>query len=203
MAKDWVGKLRVYLSSGTSYHAFCWISLWKDGSLLFGFLPNISLTEYGSVVQRSGRFTGHTKTLRAGNIDIQDAKSPHISFHPPTRIKHRGGVPQMRSGASYVDRWQLDWFPVKSAMHLLSAKTGYIASLQKVPQLKQPYEIVNVPANVQYLEMKLLVYPRKPIMLHDPRSLTKLIGGCPHYIVCCYFYQCEPCVPEIYVAAET
>jgi len=109
----------------------------------------------------------------------------------------------MRSGASYVDRWQLDWFPVKSAMHLLSTKTGYIASLQKVPQLKQPYEIVNVPANVQYLEMKLLVYPGKPIMLHDPRSLTKLIGGCPHYIVCCYFYQCEPCVPEIYVAAET
>ena len=203
MAKDWIGKLRVYLSSGNSYHAFCWISLWKDGSLLFGLSPKVSFTEYGSAVERSGRFTGHTKTLRAGDINIQDAKSPHVSFHPPTRIQHKGGIAQMRSGASYVDRWQLDWFPVKSAMHLLSAKTGYITSLEEVLQLKQPYEIVNVPANVQYLEMKLLVYPRKPIILHDPTSLTKLIGGCPHYIVCCYFYQCDPCVPELYMSAET
>jgi hypothetical protein len=203
LAKDWIGKLRVYLSSGNSYYAFCWISLWKDGSLLFGLFPKVSFTEYGSAVERSGRFTGHTKTLRAGNINIQDAKSPHVSFHPPTRIQHKSGIAQMRSGASYVDRWQLDWFPVKSAMHLLSAKTGCIASLERVLQLKQPYEIVNVPENVQYLEMKLLVYPREPVILHDPTSLTKLIGGCPHYIVCCYFYQCDPCVPELYMAAET
>ena len=188
MSKEWIGKIRVYLYLRRIHREFCWISLWKDGSLLFGFSPEMHFTKYGSAIGRSGYFTEHIKTLTRGDISINDAKYPHVSLHPPIGVKHMSGIAQMRDGTHYIDRWELDWFPVTRPIHLLSVKTGDMASLQAVSEFKRPYEIVSVPLNVQHMQMNLWAYPKSPILLHDPKSITKLIGGCPHYFVCCYFY---------------
>lgn len=201
MVKEWAGKIRVYLQLKGKYYAFFWISMWKDDSLLCGFMPRMHWTEYGTAITRSDNFIDHTQTIVSGNIDIKKTGFLHISFHPP-RLYQRSGVAHVKDKLGFVDKWALDWFPVRKPSHLLSADTGDITNLERAVEWKKPYEIVNVPSNIQYLRMNLVLYPKSPNLLHDPNSITKLIGICPNYIVCCYFYSSAPSVPAFYAAAE-
>ena len=199
MGKDWAGKIRVYLHLNGEYYAFFWISMWKDGSLLCGFMHRMNWTDYGTAITQSGNFVNHAETIARGNVKIRNTKDLHISFHPP-RIYQKIGVAHIKDTSGFVDRWELDWFPVNKSSHLFSADTGEIAALERVQELKKPYEIVDLLANTQCLRMNLVLYPKSPRIIHDPNSITKLIGICPNYIVCCYFYNTTPGVPAFYVA---
>jgi len=203
MAKEWVGKIRVYLHLKGEYRSFLWISMWKDGSLICGFMPRMNWTEYGTAMTKLGNFVDHKQTIASGNVTIKNAEDLHISFHPhPPRLNRKSAVVNIKDKSGFIDKWDLNWFPVNKPSHLFSADTGDIANLEKVGELKKPYEIVDVPSSVQYLRMNLVLYPRSPTTLHDPNSITKLIGICPNYIVCCYFYNTTPGVPAFYAAAS-
>lgn len=201
MAKEWIGKIRVYLKLNQNYYAFFWLSMWQDGSLSCGFMPKMQRTEYGTTITHDGNFTNHQKAITKGNVDIKKASFLHVSFHPP-RLSQKTGVAHIKDRAGYVDKWDVDWFPVKRPTHLFTVDTGNITILEKAVIFKKPYEVVVVPSNIKYLRMNLFIYPRTAVRFHDPNSITKLIGICPNFIVCCYFYQRELCIPAFYVAGE-
>jgi len=198
---EWIGKVRVYLYLRGNYYEFCWINLWKDGSLFFGFMSKIPFIEYGTAKTKSGDFVEHVQTLARGNINIKEANFPHLSFHPP-RVSQKTGIVHIRDGKNFVDKWDLDWFPVNKPMHLMTIYSGDITRLKKVIKLKKPNEVVNLSSNIKYLRMDLILYPRVPNIFHDPKSFTKLIGVCPNYLVCCYFYSCNPSDAAFYAATE-
>ncbi|GAI29754.1 unnamed protein product, partial [marine sediment metagenome] len=113
-------------------HVFVlWIEFLQDSSFSLGFLSRVfKFTEYGSAIARSGYFTEHVKILTSGNVDIKDADSPHVTFHPP-KIRQDRGVVHMVAKNGLVDEFELDWFPVKKDQTLLYAFTGDIAALDK------------------------------------------------------------------------
>ena len=158
---EWVGKIRVYLYLSGNYYEFCWINLWKDGSLFFGFMSRIPFTEYGTAKIQSGDFIEHIQTLARGNLNIKEANFPKLSFHPP-RVSQKTGIVHIRDGRNFVDKWDLDWFPVKKPTHLLTIDSGRITTFEKTVKLKRPNEVVSLPVNIEYLRMDLILYPRKP-----------------------------------------
>ena len=191
--KEWIGKrkIRIYLLWRGRYHSFCWIKLLTDASFSFGFEPKElqKMREYGSVVTRSGDFVEHTQTLRSGNIDIENVRESHLTFHPP-RIRQKKGIVQIKANDNkIVDKFELGWFPVNRIQTPLYIYTGDISKLEKANNPKGRYEIVNIPYNVQFVRMEFTLYPitKKPV--DDPHALANILGFCPHYIVSCRFYQ--------------
>ena len=206
MKKEWIGKIRIYLYLRESFYSFCWINMLKDGSLSFGFMSKtLRFTEYGSCVVRSGAFTDHTQTLTRGNMDIKNANTPHVTFHPP-RIDKKSGIAHMVDDKGKVDEWELDWFPVKKPQSLLYAYTGNITALDKTFQPKGRYLIATLPPNSQCLRMELILYPNPdpqfPKVVHYPSAVANIHGGCPNYIVSCYFYDNNLVKPALYVASD-
>ena len=207
MKKEWIGKVRIYLYFRKTYYSFCWISMEKDGSLLFGFSSKtLRFIEYGNSVVRSGIFTEHTQTLTRGNMDIKDAKTPHVTFHPP-RIEQKSGIAHMVDDKGKVDEWELDWFPVKRPQSLLYAYTGNITVLDKTFQPKGRHLIATVPPNLQCLRMELILYPnldpQSPKVIHYPNAVANIHGVCPNYIVSCYFDKHSLVAPALYIATDS
>ena len=205
--KEWIGKVRIYLRLRNTYYSFCWISMEKDASLLFGFTSKtLRCIEYGSCVVRSGAFTDHTQTLTRGNIDIKKANTPHVTFHPP-KIDQKSGIAHMVDAKGKVDEWELDWFPVKKSQPLLFAYTGNVTTLDKTFQPKGRHLIACLPPNLQCLRMELILYPnldpQLPKVVHYPNALANIHGVCPNYIVSCYFYQNNLVDPALYIATDS
>jgi len=206
LRKEWIGKVRMYLHFRATYYSFCWISMEKDGSLLFGFSSKtLRFIEYGSSVVRSDIFTEHTQTLTRGNMDIKDAKTPHVTFHPP-RIEQKSGIAHMVSDKGKVDEWELDWFPVKKAQLLLCAYTGDIAMLPKEIEPKGRHEVARLPSNVQCLRMELVLHPKSEKslkVLHSLGAVANIHGVCPKYVVSCHFYNNNLVEPALYMASDS
>jgi hypothetical protein len=202
--KEWIGKLRIYLLRGDVYYSFCWISMEKNGSLLFGFSSkNMRFTEYGSCVVRSGFFTNHSQTKTKGNLSIKKADKPHITFHPPT-IVQKVGITHMVDGKGKVDEWNLDWFPVKRPQALLFAYSGDISKLDEVTKLKGNRQVIRVTKNVNCLRMELILHPipKSNVIIGRPDTLTNILGFCPNYIVCCEFDPVNIVDPAVYIATD-
>lgn len=175
----------------------------KDASLLFGFMSKtLRFIEYGSAVVRSGAFTEHAQTLTRGNMDIKDADTPHVTFHPP-RIEQKSGIAHMVDGKGKVDEWELYWFPVKKPQSLLYAYTGDITMLEKTVQPKGRCQIVMVPSDLQCLRMELILYPRSTKLVHYPSAVANIHGVCPNYIVSCYFDKHNLVAPALYIATDS
>ena len=204
MRKEWIGQIRIYLHLRKSYYSFCWINLQEDGSLSFGSLSKtLKFAEYGTAVVRSGYFTDHTQTLTRGNVDIKDADRPHVTFHPPS-INQASGIVHMRdSNGKVIDEWELDWFPVKKAQLLLCAYTGDITMLPKEVKPKGRYKVARLSSSLQCLRMELILYPLSATLVHDPSAVANIHGGCPNYIVSCYFYNNNLVEPALYVASDS
>ena len=146
-----IRKIRICFAWRGSHYSFCWIELLQDSSFSLGFPSRVfKFTEYGSAIARSGEFTEHLKVLTSGNVDIKDADSPHVSFHPP-KIGQSEGVVHMVAKNGKVDEWELDWFPVEKAHLLLCAFTGDIARLDKTMETKTRSQVVLVPSDLHCL----------------------------------------------------
>jgi hypothetical protein len=204
-----IRRIRIYFAWRGGYYSFCWIEFLQDGSFSLGFLSRVfKFTEYGSAIARSGHFTEHVKVLTSGNVDIKDADSPHVTFHPP-KIGQNRGVIHMVAKNGLVDEFELDWFPVKKAQALLYAFTGDIATLDRVAKTMSQYQIVSVPSNLRCLRMELTVYPRSPkypkpaTIIHIPNAVGNIHGGCPDYIVSCHFYENDLVEPALYLASDS
>jgi len=92
-----IRRIRIYFAWRGDYYSFCWIEFLQDGSLSLGFLSRVfKFTEYGSAIARSGYFREHTEILTSGNVDIKDADSPHVTFHPPNIGQNKGIVHMTR-----------------------------------------------------------------------------------------------------------
>ena len=202
-------RIRIHFAWRGSYYSFCWIEFLQDSSFSLGFLSRVfKFTEYGSAIARSGHFTEHVQILTSGNIDIKDAESPHVTFHPP-KIGQKSGIVHMKANNGIVDEFKLDWFPVKQTQALLYAFTGDIATLDETSKKMPRYQIVSVPSNLQCLLMELIVYPRSPKypkpanIVHIPRAVGNIHGACPDYIVSCYFYGNDLVQPALYLASDS
>ena len=204
--KEWIGKVRIYLRYRNVYYQFCWISMERDASLLFGFTSKtIKFIEYGSSTVRSGYFTDHTQVITRGKMRIREANTPHITFHPP-KIYQKSGIAHMVDEGGKVDEWELDWFPVKKAQSLLFAYTGGIDALDTVLKPKGRHQVVDVPHNSQYLRMEMTLYPnlnpQAPKIVHRSNAVANIHGLCVNYIVGCHFYPNAPTDPAVYVATD-
>lgn len=202
--KEWIGKLRISLLLRNAYYSFCWISMERDGSLLFGFSSkSVKLTEYGRSVVRSGYFTNHSQTLTRGNLDIKNTNKPHITFHPP-KIVQKAGIAHMVDDKGKVDEWDLDWFPVRKPQALLFAYSGDIGRLDKVTQPKGNSQVVRVPNDVHCLRMELVLHPipKSPQLIGQTDTITNILGFCPNYIVCCGFYPMNIVDQAVYIATN-
>jgi hypothetical protein len=204
-----IRRIKIHFAWGGDCYSFCWIEFLKDGSFSLGFLSGVfEFTEYGSAIARSGYFTEHEKILTSGSVDINDAESPHVTFHPP-RIGQNTGIVHLIAKNGIVDEFELDWFPVKKVQVLLYAFTGDIAALDKAAKKIPRYQIVSVPSNLQCLRMELTVYPRSPkypkpaTIIHMPSAVGNIHGGCPDYIVSCYFYENALVAPALYLASDS
>ena len=199
-----IRKIRIYLRLRRNLHSFCWINLLKNGSLSFGFTSKTQkLVEYGTSVVRSGFFGEHARILTRGTVDIKDAKTPHVTFHPP-RIEQKSGVAHVIASNGRVDEWELDWFPVKKPQLLLAAYTGDIAMLD-IAKPQGQYEVVDVPPNLHCLRMEMVLYPlptKSAIRVDDPNAVANIIGRCPNYIVSCPFYENPLGLLGFYVATD-
>jgi hypothetical protein len=178
-------------------------------SFSLGFLSEVfKFTEYGSAIVRSGHFTEHTKIITSGNINIINAKNPHVTFHPP-KIGQNKGIVHMTAINGKVDEFQLDWFPVKKAQPVLYTFTGDIATLDKATKTMPQYQIVSVPSSLQCLRMELIIYPqsakypKQAIFTHFPEAIGNIHGSCPDYIVSCYFYGNNLVEPALYLATDS
>jgi hypothetical protein len=203
--KEWIGKVRIYLGYRKSLYKFCWISMEKDNSLLFGFSSKtFRFIEYGSSVVRAGYFTDESPILTRGNINVKDAKTPHITFHPP-RLYQKSGLVHMIDENGRVDEWELDWFPVKKPNSLLFAYTGSLLALDRETKPKGKYQVVVIPPNLQCLRMELILFPnlspQTPKVLHRPDAVGNVHGLCVNYIVSCYFYPNPLGKPAVFIAA--
>ena len=174
----------------------------KGGSLSFGFMSKtLRFVEYGSAVVRSGAFTGLAQTLTRGNIGIKDARTPHVTLHPP-RIAQNCGVAHMLDDKGKVDEWDLDWFPVKKPVSILYAYSGDITILEKSAKPKGNRQIVGVPSDVECLLMTLVLNPRSSQVIHYPNIIANVHGFCPDFIVSCYFEKIGLVAPAVFVATE-
>ena len=203
-----IRRIRICLFWRSVYYSFCWIEFLEDRSFSLGFLSKaFKLSEFGSAVLRDGKFSGHASTLSSGNVNIRDAINPHITFHPP-KIWQSKGVVHMAAKNGIVDEFELDWFPVKETKMLLCAYTGEINKLDKDNKRKSRYQIINVPPDFRCLRMELVIYPRLPKypkpakIIHIPTAIGNIHGGCPDYIISCYFYKNEVVVPQFYYSSE-
>jgi hypothetical protein len=203
-----IRKIRICLFWRGIYYSFCWVEFLEGGSFSLGFLSSVfKFTEYGTARLRDGHFCDHVKTLTSGDVDIKNADSPHITFHTP-HIEQNSGIVHMVAANGKVDELKINWFPVRKANILLYAYTGDIAKLDIDRKKKSRYQIVNVPLGVRCLRMELLIYPRtpeypKPAKLkHNPNAIANIHGGCPDYMLSCYFYQNAVVDPQLYFAAE-
>ncbi|MGD0779392.1 MAG: hypothetical protein ABR954_01230 [Dehalococcoidales bacterium] len=201
-------KIRICLFWKGNYYSFCWIELLKDGSFSLGFLSKVfKFTEYGTARLRDGYFSGHVKTLTSGNLNINDAKSPHVTFHTP-HIEQNSGIVHMVAENGEIDQLELNWFPVRKVDTLLYAYSGNIAKLDRDKKKKSRYQIVNVPSDVQCLRMELMIYPRvpkypkPPKIIHNPSAIANIHGGCPDYMLSCCFYKNAVVEPQFYFASE-
>jgi len=200
--KDWIGELRIYLLQRGVYRSFCWMNMQQNGSLLFSFSSKTArLIEYGRSVVQSGNFVDHSKTITRGTIDIKDAKHPHISFHPP-RITQKSGIAHLKDANGNVDEWDLDWFPVKNSQAILYAYSGDISKLSQVVHLKGNHQVVDIPNNVDCIQMELVLYPKSVQIVGRWDVLTNIIGVCPHYIVCCHFLPIRVVDLSVYIATD-
>lgn len=204
-----IRRIRIYFAWRGGYYSFCWIEFLRDSSFSLGFLSRVfKFTEYGSAIARSRYFTEHVKILTSGNVNIKDADSPHVTFHPP-KIRQDRGVVHMVAKNGLVDEFELDWFPVKKDQTLLYAFTGDIAALDKAAKTMPQYQIVSVPSNLQCLRMELIIYARSPkypkpaTIIHIPKAVGNIHGGCPDYIVSCYFYGNDLVEPALYLASDS
>ena len=200
-----IRKIHICLRLGSNLYSFCWMTLLTNGSLSFGFTSKtLKLVEYGTSVVRSGVFNEHAQILTRGTVNIKNADTPHITFHPP-RIEQKSGVAHVIASNGKVDEWELDWFPVKKPQLLLAAYTGDITMLDTVIKPKEQYEIVNVPLNLRCLRMELILYPRQPtskIRLDDPNAKAHIMAICPNYFVSCNFYENPVVELGFYVATD-
>ncbi len=203
-----IRRIRICLFWRGNYYSLCWIEFLENGSFSIGFLSKVfKFTEYGTAILRHGYFIDHAKTLTTGTVDIKDADSPHVTFHTP-KIRQNSGIVHMVAANGEVDEMELKWFPVKKADKLLYAYTGDIAKLDKDSKKKARYQIVNVPSDVQCLRMELMIYPRlpqypkPPKIMHAPGAIANIHGGCPDYMLSCYFYKNEVVEPQFYFASE-
>jgi len=198
-------KINIYLKLGSNLYSFCWMTLLTNGSLSFGFTSKTpKMIEYGISVVRSGVFSEHAKILTRGTVDIKDAETLHVTFHPP-RIEQKSGVAHVIASNGKVDEWELDWFPVKKPQILLVVYTGDITMLDIVIKPKEQYEIVNVPINLRCLRMVLVLYLRQPtskIRLDDPNAKAHIMAICPNYFVSCNFYENPVVELGFYVATD-
>lgn len=190
-------------------YSFCWIEFLKDGSLSLGFVSKVfKFTEYGTAIAYSGCFTEPLKTLTSGNVDVKDADSPHVTFHPP-KIGQSRGVVHMVAKNGTVDEFELDWYPVKKAQTLLCAFTGEIAAIDIADKTKTQYQVVSVPSNLQCLRMELIIYARSPkypkpaTIIHIPNAVGNIHGGCLDYIASCYFYGNDLVERALYIASDS
>lgn len=202
-------KIRICLAWKGNFYSFCWIELLEDHSFSLGFQSkNLKFTEYGSAILAKKRFSNHMNTLTNGNIDIKNAISPHISFHPP-KIDQKKGIVHMVAKNGVVDEFELDWYPVNKFDRLLYAYTGDIARLDKDIKKRYRYQDIFISPTNQCLRMELAVYPRippypkPPKILVMPNAIGDFHGFSPEYIISCYFYKNEIVKPAIYFAAET
>jgi hypothetical protein len=208
MVSNKIRKIRICLFWRGNYYSFCWIEFLEDGSFPIGFLSKVfKFTEYGTAILRDGYFSNHAKTLAAGNVNINDADSPHVTFHTPKVFQNRGIV-HMVAANGRVDELELNWWPVKKADIILYAYTGDIARLDNDRKKKSRYQIVDVPSDSKCLRMELMIYPRShkypnpAKIFHAPGAIANIHGGCPEYIVSCYFYKNEVVEPQFYFAAQ-
>jgi hypothetical protein len=204
-----IRKIRIHFGWRGGCYSFCWIEFLQNGSFSLGFLSKIfKFTEYGSAIARSGHFTEHTKILTCGNIDVTDAESPHITIHPP-KVGQKTGIVHMTAKNGIVDEFQLDWFPVNKIQPLMYIFTGDIAALDKTTKRIPRYQIVLVPSNLRCLRMELIIYPRSPkypkpaTIIHVPKAIGNIHGGCPYYMVSCYFYGNDLTAPAFYLASDS
>ncbi|MFC1995647.1 hypothetical protein ACFLVM_02080 [Chloroflexota bacterium] len=204
-----IRRIRIYFAWRGGYYSFCWIEFLQNGSLSLGFLSRVfNFTEYGSAIARSGHFTEHAKILTRGNVDIKNADSPHITFHPPN-IRKNGGIVHMISKNGLIDEFELDWFPVKKSQTVLYAFTGDIGVLDRSNKAMKQYQIISVPSNLKCLRMELAIYPRSPKypkpanFIHIPDAIGNIHGGCPYYVVSCYFYENDMVEPALYLASDS
>ena len=207
MRKEWLGQVRIYLLIKNHHYSYAWINLQEDGSLSFGLLSKtLKFTEWGSAVVQSGAFTNHVQTLPKGIVDIEDAESPHVTFHPPP-ISQKYGVAHMIDAQNrIVDEWELNWFPVRTPQLLLCVYTGNIFALPTETNLEGRHEIVKLPSQVQCLRMELIVIPKskKSIkLLHSQSAVTNIHGVCPNYVVSCHFYNNPLVDPALYIVTDT
>ena len=203
-----IRRIRICLFWRGNFYSFCWIEFLENGSFSLGFLSRVfKLTEYGTARLRDGYFSDHIKTLTSGNVDIKDADSPHVTFHTPF-IEQNSGIVHMVAANGEVDEFELNWFPVRKADKLLYAYTGDIEKLDRDSKKKSRYQIVDVPSDVQCLRMELMIYPRfpkypKPAKItHDLGAIANIHGGCPDYMLSCYFYKNAVVEPQFYFASE-
>lgn len=207
IAKEWIGKrkIRIYLLWNNKYYKFCWLQLLIDGSFSFGFeSKTLRFTEYGSAVVRSGTFAEHVQILSGGNVIKQGTITPHVTFHSP-RINQYKGIVNFTSSNGRIDRWGLDWFPVKYPQLLLCAYSGDISKLEKAIKLKERHEIASLPSNIQCVRMELIILPipKLPVQIHDINALANIHGFCPNYILNCRFYENTLVEPCLYMATDT
>jgi hypothetical protein len=203
-----IRKIRICLYHRSNYYSFCWIEFLEDGSFSLGFLSEaFRFTEYGSAILHAGHFSEYTRIIPSGNIDIKEAISPHITYHTP-KLWQKRGIVHMKASNGIVDEFEIDWFPVKKTEMLLCAYSGEIEKLDKDIKKKLRYQVVNVPPNVKCLRMEVVVYPRlpkypKPARVIDiSEAMGNIHGGCPDYILSCYFYKNEIVQPQLYYTSE-
>lgn len=197
-----VRKKRVYLKKRSCIYPFFWIEFLKDASFSIGFMSKqIKLTEYGSAIQRSLHFQGHTEVLKRGTIPINETKMPHFTFHPP-RVSQTRGIVHMVDQCGKVDEYEFNWFPVTMTDHIATVYSGDIALLGTVKSPKKNYSLVAVPHSSLGMRMDMFICPVGAHVEMDALAKDNVIGGCKHYNLICSFYPDNSPQFAIYVATE-
>lgn len=201
-SEKFVRKKRIYIRWHKILYPLCWIEFLKDGSFSIGLISNkINFTEYGSAVQRGLSFKEHVQTIQSGNLKIQDAQTPHYTFHPP-RINQDIGLVHMVDMKGKVDEWNFDWFPVNKTRHILTLNTGPFEVLGSIQKPKKNYSIIGATDDCFSLRMDMFIAQIGANIELDKAAIDNVIGGCKYYNLICSFYKDNETVLCWYVANE-
>lgn len=122
-----------------------------------------------------GRFANHFPTLRRSDIVATNIKDIHITLHPP-RITQKEGIAHIRSGSKTIDRWPLDWFPVKRPQCLIHFYSGAISRLRQPQKIKQGGLIIPVKRGHDSIRMDVIMFPRTPTFSANVRPHVDIVG---------------------------
>lgn len=178
-------KKRVFLVSNDGIHEFCWIRMALDGSLHLGFSKSYGpITETGAAYEKGTMIK--LKPEARPSVGLEEG--PHLSFHPP-KIDEKFGIAHFKAKSGVLDRWTLDWFPVKNVKLIARAFSGPLI-FKKTKVLSDQF-LIYVSERAKCIRMDIVVAPRGTPFVETGNAIDVCIGFTPLYALLLCFYPVE------------